>query len=104
MRRKKIYIFLMITMLEVVVVSAVLFKHNLYRPDLGAEKRIAAKLHLTDICLSTESRHTRNIAFPLELCAPFQDIPGYFDHFPSSTFIRPQKEILFKFKSGDERP
>jgi hypothetical protein len=48
---------------------------------------LAAHFLLTDLCLSTESRHTRHLSQP-ELIAPFQDAPGYLDHFPSSTFIR----------------
>ena len=47
---------------------------------------IAYRFLLTDLCLSTESRHTRHLSQP-ELIAPFQDAPGYLDHFPSSTFI-----------------
>ncbi|MEJ2052336.1 MAG: hypothetical protein P8X42_00335 [Calditrichaceae bacterium] len=49
---------------------------------------IASRFLLTDLCLSTESRHTRRLSQP-ELIAPFQDAPGYMDHFPSSTFIQP---------------
>ena len=47
---------------------------------------VASRFLLTDLCLSTESRHTRHLSQP-ELIAPFQDAPGYLDHFPSSTFI-----------------
>lgn len=52
------------------------------------KRQIASRLLLTDYCLSTESRHTRHISMP-EWLAPFQDVPGFHDHFPSSSFMRP---------------
>lgn len=54
----------------------------------NAYTAIASRFLLTDLCLSTESRHTRHLSQP-ELIAPFQDAPGFLDHFPSSTFIGP---------------
>ena len=60
------------------------------------ETSIARGLMLTDICLVTESRHTRHISQP-EPIAPFQDLPGFYDHFPSSTFLQPQ------FQAGEPR-
>lgn len=83
------------------MIVSVLFFHSLNTPDYKIQKKIASKLHLTDLCLTTESRHTRNIAFPLELTAPFQDVPGFFDHFPSSTFIRPKVELIYN-KEGNK--
>jgi hypothetical protein len=54
-----------------------------------AQKRqIANRFLLTDYCLSTESRHVRHIALP-EPIAPFQDLPAYHEHFPSSSFFIP---------------
>ncbi len=100
MKRKSLFIFILITLLQIIIAAVVMVFHTYHRPDYSMQKRIAAKLHLTDLCLTTESRHTRNIAFPLELTAPFQDIPGFFDHFPSSTFIRPQKTIINDNEAG----
>lgn len=51
-------------------------------------QKTATRLLLTDFCLSTESRHTRHISMP-ELMAPFQDVPGFHEHFPSSSFFPP---------------
>jgi hypothetical protein len=51
-------------------------------------KKIAQRFLLTDLCMTTESRHTRNITL-IEPIAPFQDAPGFYDHFPSSTFLQP---------------
>ncbi len=55
---------------------------------IAGERKLVQALHLTDFCLATESRHTRHISLP-EPIAPFQDVPGYLDHFPTSTFFWP---------------
>jgi len=59
---------------------------------LADETTIVRELMLTDLCLVTESRHTRNISH-VEPIAPFQDVPGFYDHFPSSTFLQPPSQI-----------
>ncbi len=51
-----------------------------------AKSKLATNLLLVDFCLSTESRHTRHFTMP-ETIAPFQDLPAYHDHFPSSMFL-----------------
>ncbi|GAB4406381.1 MAG: hypothetical protein OHK0053_32630 [Microscillaceae bacterium] len=57
-------------------------------PDFTARQALARRYLLTDFCLSTESRHVRHPNFP-EWMAPFQDLPGGHEHFPSSSFISP---------------
>ncbi len=52
------------------------------------KKQLVQSLLLTDYCLSTESRHTRHISMA-EIIAPFQDLPAYLEHFPSSSFFAP---------------
>ncbi|MEH0157836.1 hypothetical protein V6R21_27345 [Limibacter armeniacum] len=52
------------------------------------ERALSERFLLTDFCFSTESRHTRHISMP-EIMAPFQDLPGFHDHFPSSSFFHP---------------
>jgi len=59
---------------------------------LEGEAILAEELMLTDLCVVTESRHTRHISQP-EPIAPFQDLPGFYDHFPSSTFLQPPPQI-----------
>ena len=49
------------------------------------KRAIAQRFLLTDYCFSTESRHIRHISLP-EPIAPFQDLPAYHEHFPSSSF------------------
>ncbi len=51
------------------------------------KKQLVQKLLLTDYCLSTESRHTRHISMT-DIIAPFQDLPAYLEHFPSSSFFQ----------------
>lgn len=63
------------------------------RTNYAQKKQVLQRFSLTDYCLSTESRHTRHINFP-EVIAPFQDLPGYHDHFPSSSFFKPQRQRL----------
>lgn len=70
--------------------------HTLQRPGFAAKQQLAKRFLLTDYCLSTESRHTRHLNFP-ELIAPFQDVPGGHDHFPSSSFLFPDPS---RFQQG----
>lgn len=58
--------------------------------DAGARLQknsaIANAFLLSDVCLSTESRHSRHPALP-DMIAPFQNFPGFYDHYISSSFI-----------------
>jgi hypothetical protein len=60
----------------------------------STKTKMISKLHLTDLCISTESRHTRHNS-QFEPMAAFQDVPGWLDHFPSSTFLIPS-DTLYK--------
>ena len=88
-------VIILLFIVEVALFAGLLF-HDRFRTAqaqrLQDEADVMQELRLTDLCLATESRHTRNIALP-DLMAPFQDIPGYYDHFPSSTFLKPPKGI-----------
>lgn len=57
---------------------------RLYRAGLVKE------LRLTDLCLFTEARYTRNPSMA-DLHAPFQDHPGALEHFPSGSLVAPPK-------------
>jgi hypothetical protein len=84
-------IIIILFIVEVALFAGLLFHDRFQTAQerrLQDEAAVMQKLQLTDLCLATESRHTRNIALP-ELMAPFQDMPGYHDHFPSSTFLKP---------------
>lgn len=78
-------------------VAIILYSYRLPKEKYYAPKRaLANRFLLTDYCLSTESRHTRHIALP-EPIAPFQDLPAYHEHFPSSSFLwSPAGKPLFR--------
>ena len=85
------YLKIYLTFLFILLLGIAVFMFNSQRDlrplaETSHHALIASRFLLTDLCLSTESRHTRHLSQP-ELIAPFQDAPGYLDHFPSSTFI-----------------
>jgi hypothetical protein len=59
---------------------------------------LVRRLGLTDLCLFTEARYTRNPAMA-DRHAAFQDHPMALDHFPSGSLVTPPP-----FPSPHERP
>jgi len=57
---------------------------------LRPSEEIVRELQLTDICLFTEARYTRNPAMA-DLHAPFQDHPMALEHFPSGSLVTPPR-------------
>lgn len=57
-----------------------------------ANHALVKELHLTDLCLFTEARYTRNPALA-DHHAPFQEHPAAFEHFPSGSLLLPIKII-----------
>jgi hypothetical protein len=60
------------------------------RADLAAIERTRAeveRLRLTDLCLFTEARYTRNPS-QADLHSAFQDHPFSLEHFPAGSFGR----------------
>jgi len=53
---------------------------------------LVAELGLTDLALFTEARYTRHPS-QADLFTPFQDHPLSFDHFPSGSLVRPQRNL-----------
>jgi len=51
---------------------------------------LARRLKLTDLCLFTEARYTRHPSMA-DNHAAFQEHPSSFDHFPSGSFLMPQR-------------
>ena len=49
---------------------------------------MVAELGLTDLCLFTETPHTRHPAV-VDRHAPFRDHPGALEHFPSGSLLQP---------------
>lgn len=59
-----------------------------FRNVLDNYRNLVAELQLTDLCITTEARYTRNPAVS-DPVVPFMDHPGAIEHFPSGTFFRP---------------
>ena len=53
---------------------------------------LVEKLALTDLCLFTDARYTRNPSMA-DLHTPFQDSPMSIEHFPSGTIIFPPAHL-----------
>jgi hypothetical protein len=53
---------------------------------------LVEELLLTDLCLFTEARYTRNPAMA-DLHSPFQDHPLSLEHFPSGALVMPPAVI-----------
>jgi hypothetical protein len=58
---------------------------------------VTAALGLTDLCLATEARYTRNPAVSDPL-APFMDHPGSLEHFPTGSFW------AYPARTAEDRP
>ena len=84
--------FLAITALNIMLFS-LLMLHARTKPAeaLAIQSSCAElveELLLTDLCLFTEARYTRNPAMA-DLHSPFQDHPLSLEHFPSGSLVMP---------------
>jgi len=61
------------------------YRMPLYRSTSNLNDIVTAGLGLTDLCLATEARYTRNPAVS-DPMAPFMDHPGAIEHFPTGSF------------------
>lgn len=57
-------------------------------PELLERTRLVQTLRLTDLCLFTEARYTRNPSMA-DRFAAFQEHPTALEHFPSGSFVTP---------------
>jgi hypothetical protein len=88
--------FLAITALNIMLFS-LLMLHARTKPAeaLAIQSSCAElveELLLTDLCLFTEARYTRNPAMA-DLHSPFQDHPLSLEHFPSGSLVMPPAVI-----------
>lgn len=88
--------FLAITALNIMLFS-LLMLHARSKPAeaLAIQSSCAElveELLLTDLCLFTEARYTRNPAMA-DLHSPFQDHPLSLEHFPSGSLVMPPAVI-----------
>jgi hypothetical protein len=80
-----------------IFVLGVVFVHAFVegRNNTGALRErtnMVEKYELTDLCLFTDARYTRNPAVA-DLGTPFQDHPGSMEHFPSGSVIAPPAHV-----------
>lgn len=85
LNRKKTITFIIIQILLIVVLAGFIIQPSKWNSSRRIE--IARQLLLTDLCLTTELRHTRHLS-SADFLAPFQDFPGAPDHYPSSMFLQ----------------
>lgn len=80
-----------------VVCLALLFAHGAAEkrgqvPVLDEKKILVERLGLTDLCLFTDARYTRNPAVA-DRSSPFQDNPLSLDYFPSGSVFPPPPHL-----------
>jgi hypothetical protein len=81
------------------LIFALLLIHALYSDRKHAHsvqenERIVKRYGLTDLCLFTEARYTRNPAMA-DIATPFQDHPISLEHFPSGSIISPPTKVTY---------
>ena len=96
MRLRKSSLFLAFTAGSIVCL-AVLFaqgaaERQLQAPVLGEKRMFVERLGLTDLCLFTDARYTRNPAMA-DRSSPFQDYPLSLDYFPSGSVLPPPPHL-----------
>ncbi len=99
-KRKKSILFFSFLLILVLLFSRLV----LLTDDTNQANRaqLAHDLLLTDLCLTTEARHTRRLSQP-DILTPFQDFPGGLDRFPSSTFLQIPASALRPLNEESEK-
>jgi hypothetical protein len=82
-----------------VCLFALLFFHARYSerksmPFVGERIALVERYGLTDLCLFTDARYTRNPAVA-DLASPFQDHPISLEHFPSGSIVNPRARMNY---------
>ncbi|HTY20954.1 MAG TPA: hypothetical protein VMC44_04890 [Geobacteraceae bacterium] len=76
------------------LLAALIFHQNRGRAEeraiIAANARLAKSLMLTDLCLFTEARYTRNPSLT-DTHSAFQDHPLAIEHFPSGSLVAPPR-------------
>jgi hypothetical protein len=67
-----------------------------------ANERMVAQLGLTDLCLFTEARYTRNPS-QADLQSAFQDHPLALEHFPSGSLLSPPRNLTASYENLDRK-
>jgi hypothetical protein len=93
------FILVSLTLLGLVFIhAAVNSKDHLSRlKHLG---EMVEQLKITDLCLTTEARHTRNPS-QADWHTPFQTHPLALEHFPSGAVVRPPELLRKSYEKMD---
>ncbi len=88
--------FLLFTVFNLVIL-AFLFTHGTIErqrsgPVILEKRELVEALGLTDLCLFTDARYTRNPAMA-DRSSPFQDNPLSLDYFPSGSVVPPPPHL-----------
>lgn len=89
-RKSTYYLVFLVSCLAMFVAMTLHVRYGQAEAKTGSEYRasLAEKLMITDLCLFTEARYTRNPSMA-DLDTPFQDHPVSLEHFPSGSFVSP---------------
>jgi hypothetical protein len=80
------------------VLVGLMFVHASYtqesnEPHLLEKSDMVKRFELTDLCLFTDARYTRNPSLA-DRHSAFQDTPMSFDHFPSGSVMPPPPHLV----------
>ena len=97
MKDRKFIIFSVYVAINVALFG-LMFAHAAYsrerlKPMLTEQAAMVKQYGLSDLCLFTDARYTRNPALA-DLNTPFQDYPMSFEHFPSGSLIHPPPYLV----------
>ncbi|MBC8419192.1 MAG: hypothetical protein H8E10_11405 [Desulfobacterales bacterium] len=95
MRKSTLYL-LSITVTGLIL-AFLLFIHPILTAEthhtrISEERRLVHALGITDLCLFTEARYTRNPT-QADLHSAFQDHPLALEHFPSGSLLSPPHRL-----------
>ena len=88
---RKHHLFLGMTLLEIVVLGALLFRgartvDSWRRTEQPLAASLVKRLSLTDFAIWTEARYTRHPS-QADFFSPFQDCPSSLEHFPAGSVV-----------------
>jgi hypothetical protein len=96
MRHRKSNAFLLLTVFNMVVLTLLFVHGAIERQRQGTvllvKKEMVSAIGLTDLCLFTDARYTRNPAMA-DRNSPFQDNPLSLDYFPSGSVLPPPNHL-----------
>ncbi len=97
MRKSSIYfIYIAVNLVLVFLLSMhAIFAVKNAASALNLKTEMVKKLELTDLCLFTEARYTRNLS-QTDFNTPFQDHTMSFEHFPSGSIVEPPAHLRRK--------